>query len=85
MKMYVVTEQTGRIIASSTEAGLVGAECIEVPDTYEMVNQADYRVEHGVLVHDPQPIDTAHPTTADRLAAVESALLELALGGGLGG
>jgi hypothetical protein len=56
-----------------------------VPEGFTLETQQDYRMENGELVYDPLPPAPPVPTEAERLAAVEAALLELALGGELYG
>ena len=83
--MYVVTDGQGRVTASSMDTVLVGGAEIAPPEGWSTDNEMDWRVVDGVWVYDPLPEEAPLPTDAERLAALEAALLELALGGGLGG
>ncbi|MEA4999676.1 MAG: hypothetical protein VB087_09850 [Candidatus Limiplasma sp.] len=80
---YIDCAEGGRVRAASgdTPVGVLMA----VPEGFTPENQMDYRMENGELLYDPLPEEPPMPTDAQRLAAVEAALLELALGGELDG
>ena len=82
-KFYLDCEEGGRVRCSSVDTP-VGA-LMRVPKGFTSETQMDYRLQNGVLVHDPLPSEAPMLTEGERLAALEAAVLELALGGGVDG
>ncbi len=80
---YIDCAEGGRVRAASSDTP-VGALLV-VPEGFTPETQQDYRMEGGALIYDPLPPAPPVPTEAERLTAVEAALLELALGGELYG
>lgn len=70
--MYIITEETGRIYASSPTPCLVGAVEVETPEGFDEAKQQDWRLEGGALIYDPQPEQDA-PSDKERIAALEAA------------
>ncbi len=83
--MFVVTDTGGRVVATSPEATLLQSVEADMPDGWDASHQEDWVLIDGEWQYDPLPPAPPVPTEAERLAAVEAALLELALGGELYG
>lgn len=83
-RYYIDCDEGGRVRASSPDTATVGP-LLEVPQGFTPETQLDYRLQNGVLVHEPLPAEAPLPTEGERLAALEAAVIELALGGGLSG
>ena len=83
--MYIIVDDAARVRV--TYASHAPAEAVEVaePEGWEPERQHDWRLEDGALVHDPLPEASPIPTDAERLAALEAAMLETILGGGVDG
>lgn len=71
--MYVILDASGRIVGSS-DSELVGATEVATPDGWDAEHQHNWRVEGGVLVHDPLPEPEEGETETERLRA-ENVLL----------
>lgn len=71
--MYVISDANGRIVGSS-DSGLVGATEVATPDGWDTEHQHDWRMEDGVLEHDPLPEPEEAETETERLKA-ENVLL----------
>jgi len=86
MLMHTKVDAQGRITATSKTHTCGEGEVLQTyPEGFEFEKQNEWRIQNGVLIHDPLPQDQPAPTEAERLAAVEAALLELAMGGALDG
>ena len=68
--MYIITDDTGRVCASSPTDFLVGAVEVEMPEGFDDILQHDWRLENGVLVHEPEEAQVT-PTPQERIAALE--------------
>lgn len=58
MKMFVDTDDTGRILSTTSADeydGVIDLQKVEFPDDFEFCGQYEYRVVDGQLVHDPLP------------------------------
>ena len=66
--MYVILDASGRIVGSSDNA-LVGATEVATPDGWDAEHQHNWRVEGGVLVHDPLPEPEPVPNSIEDLTA----------------
>lgn len=69
--MYIITDDTGRVCASSPTDCLVGAVEVEMPEGFDDILQHDWRLENGELVHDPENKQVT-PTTMERIAQLEA-------------
>lgn len=86
MKMHVLLDTDDRIAATSERYACSEQEIMyDFPPDFDFDQQQAYRIVDNELVHDPLPNELLVPTEGERLAAVEAALLELALGGELYG
>lgn len=60
MKVWILTDETGRIVASTdVEEFAGGMEPFELPDDFDFSKQDDYRVVDGELASDPRPVSSA--------------------------
>lgn len=73
--MFVVTDENGRVVASSTDSVCVGGTEVQAPDGFTPENQSEYRLDGGALMHDPLPPTQPAPDPLDALRA-ENALLK---------
>ena len=71
--MYIVTDNTGRVRASSPTPCLVDAVEVETPEGFDGENLHDWRLEDGALLYDPEPAQDM-PTPEERIAALEARL-----------
>lgn len=71
--MYIVTDNTGRVRASSPTPSLVDAVEVETPEGFDDMHQGDWRLEDGALLYDPEPAQDL-PTQEERIAALEARL-----------
>ena len=69
--MYILVDETGRVRASSLTDCLVNAVFVEKPEGFNGENLHDWRLEDGVLIYDPEPMQDA-PTQEERIAALEA-------------
>lgn len=85
-RLYISLDDDGRIAATSPSFPCVESEmAFDFPPEFDVTKQKEYRIIDGTLVHAPLPVEPPVPTEAERLAALEAAVLELALGGALDG
>ena len=68
--MYIITDETGRVRASSTTNCLVDAVEVETPEGFNGENLHDWKLVDGALVYDPEQTQDA-PTQEERIAALE--------------
>ena len=72
--MYIKLDATGRVCAAALGGILPDGMEIAVPDGFEMERHGDWRMENGMLVHDPRPEPEEGETETERLRA-ENVLL----------
>ena len=68
--MYIITDDTGRVCASSPTNCLVGAVFVDTPEGFDECMQHDWKLVDGALVYDPIKTQDA-PTQEERIAALE--------------
>lgn len=76
--MYVATDETGRIGASTPhEKYAVGMERFDFPEGFDFSRQGEYRIVDGELVHDPLPpyVDPEADREALKRAQMETATM----------
>ena len=76
--MYIKLDATGRVWHHSMDSILPDGMELPVPDGWDGTCPRDWRMEGGVLVHNPQPVQEPPPDPVEQLQA-EVADLTLAL------
>lgn len=71
--MYIITDETGRVRASSPTDCLANAFFVETPEGFDGENLHDWRLVDGALLYDPEPVQDM-PTPEERIAALEAKL-----------
>lgn len=69
--MYIITDETGRVRASSPTDCLVDAVEVKTPEGFDGENLHDWRLFDGALLYDPVPAQDM-PTQEERIAALEA-------------
>lgn len=78
-KLHVKTDDTGRVAAASFDYALgEGETVLTAPEGFAMESAHDWRMEGGVLVHDPLPTPEPPPDPMDELKGDSELLLEMA-------
>lgn len=83
--MYIIVDDAARVRVTYASHAPAAAVEVAEPEGWEPEHQHDWRLEGGALVHDPLPEAPPMPTLQEQVDAISAALLELALGGGIGG
>lgn len=69
--MYIITDDTGRVCASSPVNCMENAIEIEMPEGFDGENQYDWRLVGETLTYDPEPGEST-PSVAEQIAALEA-------------
>lgn len=76
--MFVSTDETGRIGATTDRAEFAGGmKPFEFPEGFDFGHQYEYRIDGGALVHDPLPAPEPAPEPPDMAETAAQAAAEL--------